>query len=330
MNKNYAIEGLRGILMIWIVLYHYTFVYNQLVMGKTVAFTPVFNNGGAVGVELFFVMSGFFLVGPLTNLGGGILDSLKWFSKRYWRLWPAYAISITITFLWMLLLPVPGRVVDFLSYICNLLFIAHPGVDYVDRAHWYIAALVELQFLTAVLCAIKNKKVRVYSLLGILVVLVLLGQASLRLGWERPIELNWFLTGAEGVLIGICIGLIKEYKICIPILGGLFLWLTHLSWLYAFYISLFCLCAYPINGRIDSIKDKILGNRVLAWIGGISFCWYLIHQNIGYSLMYYILPDRTSNLMFLVMPMIATLFFAIIVSFLSDRIIKQFSKKYES
>ena len=56
--------------MIWIVLYHYTFVYNQLVMGKTVAFTPVFNNGGAVGVELFFVMSGFFLVGPLTNLGG--------------------------------------------------------------------------------------------------------------------------------------------------------------------------------------------------------------------------------------------------------------------
>ena len=230
----------------------------------------------------------------------------------------------------MLLLPVPGRVVDFLSYICNLLFIAHPGVDYVDRAHWYIAALVELQFLTAVLCAIKNKKVRVYSLLGILVVLVLLGQASLRLGWERPIELNWFLTGAEGVLIGICIGLIKEYKICIPILGGLFLWLTHLSWLYAFYISLFCLCAYPINGRIDSIKDKILGKRVLAWIGGISFCWYLIHQNIGYSLMYYILPDRTSNLMFLVMPMIATLFFAIIVSFLSDRIIKQFSKKYES
>ena len=70
MNKNYAIEGLRGILMIWIVLYHYTFVYNQLVMGKTVAFTPVFNNGGAVGVELFFVMSGFFLVEPLTNLGG--------------------------------------------------------------------------------------------------------------------------------------------------------------------------------------------------------------------------------------------------------------------
>lgn len=222
----------------------------------------------------------------------------------------------------MLLLPVPGRVVDFPSYLCNLLFIAHPGVDYVDGAHWYIAALVELQLLIAILCAIKNKKFRLYSLLALLSLLVIYGQASLRLGWERPIELNWFLTGAEGVLIGICIGLIKEYKICIPILGGLFLWLTHLSWLYAFYISLFCLCAYPINGRIDIIKEKILGNSALAWIGGISYCWYLIHQNIGYSLMYYIFPDRTSVIIWLLLPILITFFMAILTKVVCNLITK--------
>ena len=58
--------------MIWIVLYHYTCVYNGLELGKSVAITPVFSNGGEVGVKLFFIISGFFSVEPLTNMGGGL------------------------------------------------------------------------------------------------------------------------------------------------------------------------------------------------------------------------------------------------------------------
>lgn len=215
----------------------------------------------------------------------------------------------------MLFLPVPGRVVDLSSFVCNLLFIAHPGVDYIDGAHWYVAALVELQLFIAIFYSIKNTKVRIYSLLGFLAVLVVLIQVLLRLGWECPLELYRFLNGSEGILIGICIGLIKEYKVCIPIFGVLVVWLTHLSWLYPFYIGLLFLCyIYQGNMKFGKIVGIVLGNRFLTWVGGMSYAWYLIHQNVGYSLIYHILPNGTTNKLWLALPILLTMLLAIVIN----------------
>lgn len=44
-KKNLGIQGLRGLLMIWIVLFHFTTRYGQLYPNK-INYTIEFSNGG--------------------------------------------------------------------------------------------------------------------------------------------------------------------------------------------------------------------------------------------------------------------------------------------
>lgn len=322
-KKNPSIEGLRGILMLWIVLFHYTFQYNGLALGKTVAFVPVFNHGGEVGVMLFLVISGYYMSRSIISVTGG---GEKWFFQRYLRLFSTYAVSVVVIWCWLWALPVPGRTVSTWTFICDLFLIAHPGIEYVDGAHWYIAALVEVQLLVAVICFIKPIKLRIYVLLFVFSVIVICKQIILRIGLNYSIELQRFMVGIEGSLIGMCIYLFKEYKVCIPILIVLILWFTHLSWLYALYIALFFLCVYQGNSKIEKVVEMVLGNRVLVWIGGISYAWYLIHQNIGYSIFYHFVPDNSGNLIWLLLTMLFTLGLAVIVGSLGNRIMQGIEK----
>ena len=104
MMKNNRIEGLRGLLILWIVLYHYTFRYNGL-FDKAIDFPLQFTNGGEVGVMMFFVISGY-LAGRSVLNGEGILNS---FLKRYWRLWKPYSMAVLFITLWCTLIHFPGR-----------------------------------------------------------------------------------------------------------------------------------------------------------------------------------------------------------------------------
>lgn len=59
MSRNILIDLLRIILLAWIVLFHYTVHYNK-VYGVDLPFRFTFENGGTVGVAIFFIISGFF------------------------------------------------------------------------------------------------------------------------------------------------------------------------------------------------------------------------------------------------------------------------------
>lgn len=74
MLKNNKLEGLRGLLMLWIVIFHYTTMYNVYV-DRPILFPIEFNNGGAVGVYMFFVISGYFMVSKILTGGGFFLLS---------------------------------------------------------------------------------------------------------------------------------------------------------------------------------------------------------------------------------------------------------------
>lgn len=54
--------------MIWIILFHYTTRYGQL-FSVDIPFS--FDNGGEIGVAVFFIISGFFLQKSLVNIKRG-------------------------------------------------------------------------------------------------------------------------------------------------------------------------------------------------------------------------------------------------------------------
>ena len=78
------IEGLRGVAILLVVLFH---------AGVSVL------SGGFVGVDVFFVLSGFFITGPLVRetVGSGRIDLADFYGRRAQRLMPALLVVLLAT-----------------------------------------------------------------------------------------------------------------------------------------------------------------------------------------------------------------------------------------
>ena len=129
--KNKGINSLKGILMLMIMFYHYTYRFQELYGISTIYF-PTLDTWGTFGVICFFIISGYFIFPKNPNISAKNL--LK---KRLARLIPAYLLCVTVTFVCINLVGLTNRAVGFADYIFNLLMLnGFIGVPYVDGAHW--------------------------------------------------------------------------------------------------------------------------------------------------------------------------------------------------
>ncbi|WP_279205121.1 acyltransferase family protein [Obesumbacterium proteus] len=89
MNKKelQSIQFLRAIAVILVVLFHYRFDADVLISNSSVVF---FN--GSIGVDLFFVISGFIIYYVTDNSRHGISDSISFIVKRVIRVFPPYLL----------------------------------------------------------------------------------------------------------------------------------------------------------------------------------------------------------------------------------------------
>ena len=88
------LQALRGIAAMVVVLYHGSRFFLQT---DGIAFGDyLFQSGGVMGVDLFFVISGFIMVYTTTNNNGSLEYSRGFFIKRFARVWPTYVILTLI------------------------------------------------------------------------------------------------------------------------------------------------------------------------------------------------------------------------------------------
>ena len=87
-NKIEALDALRGIAVIAVVLYHYSWFVHPLELS--------FLRRGYIGVDIFFIISGFLACYTTKSYGSSIKSSIKYLCLRLVRIYPAYFI-ITIT-----------------------------------------------------------------------------------------------------------------------------------------------------------------------------------------------------------------------------------------
>lgn len=326
-ERNYIIDLVRFLLILWIILFHYTIGYNGNALVKPILFPVSFNSGGPVGTTLFFILAGFFMgkklfIGQSINLK----EYLKYCLKRYFRFWPAYALAVIIIFAWLQLLPVPSLQVRWSEFLVNLFFIIHPG-SYVDGAHWFIAVLLVAQFVIFLVKFAPPQSTK-FSVSVREIVLsisfVFLGILSILLSGHNSLKLV-FIDSSIKIILGLFLySCVKERSRMHYV--QIFISTLFVSWLLRKYllafIPLYLMLVLIIQLR-PQIPSKI--GEVFGFLGDISFSWYLIHQNIGYSLLYHFCPIGNISLVWICFPLFATLLLAIIVHHASNSINKHIS-----
>jgi peptidoglycan/LPS O-acetylase OafA/YrhL len=120
-----ALTGLRAVAATWVVLFH----FKDQVAPYTdqVPFARALLDAGWIGVELFFVLSGFVIARSyLEELGRRwrTREAARFLFNRFARVWPAYAVVTVIAFVWLIGAKAVGLDSDVNA--------AHPSTDLVN------------------------------------------------------------------------------------------------------------------------------------------------------------------------------------------------------
>ena len=103
-----ALDGLRGIAIILVLLHHFTLLTPETSVGHAVVSLP---HLGWVGVDLFFVLSGFLITGVLVDARGSARYFSSFYARRTLRIFPLYYLVVFVS---LIVLPLFPRLYDLL------------------------------------------------------------------------------------------------------------------------------------------------------------------------------------------------------------------------
>jgi hypothetical protein len=303
MKKIDLIQALRGIAAMLVVLFHVRNVFN---VGQYNIGERLFGQG-AMGVDLFFIISGFIMVYTSSHREGA-KAAIKFMLNRVTRILPLYAL-ITIVFIsffnshgfnWW------RDKANILTFVKSMLFIpsdfhaAPPFYGYaLIMVGWTLCyeMLFYLMFAFALIFG-KYKWAILYTVFFILLVAVPLAFGNFRTDAFAQKEYRFaFLNFATSpmlleFLIGILIARLYTSDIHIPVRIGR--WLAYASIL--FFILMYGFEINPGHGPLryglrcfflvfallmlnKEIELKVPGS--MEFLGNISYSVYLLHSTIA-------------------------------------------------
>lgn len=285
-QKSNYITSLRGVGAICIVIYHYSCIFSNTMKSKIDWGLLTF------AVPMFFVLSAFFLYKKARDFKSVI----KLFIYRMLRLYPAYWMGVTITFIirkWFL----HEESINIFSYIANLtMFENILGIEAMDGVYWTL--VYEIALLGMLMGFIIVGKILQISIINhcnvCCLIWLLLGfcsQIYILISGHGSSSVRAILFGSSYIptfVIGLIlsdiylfnkqidgwmifnIGLSLIYEIVfmpkataiIAIIGATMVWLV-------------------VSGKYEKVISIFLKNKVLLFFGSISYPIYLCHRYIG-------------------------------------------------
>jgi peptidoglycan/LPS O-acetylase OafA/YrhL len=290
------IDGLRAIAITAVILYH---------------FFPTLMPGGFLGVDIFFVISGYLIskiiAGSLPNNKFNIVD---FYVRRIKRIFPALLIvcSIFLVYGWFVLLPDEfrqmGRYVSYGSMFCANLAL-YRDVGYFDVAgaqkplmHLWSLSVEEQFYLVWPLIlwgfwkVFKNRWIIsfiIFSILASYCLNIFLMGYKPNLAFYFPGSRMWELgagalaaylelfqkTGVEKVKNSY--SNLLSFLGVVLMIGSLFLLKnTHPWFVYLSFLPIFGAFCFILNTKV-TFTSKLLSLRPMVFIGLISYPMYLFH-----------------------------------------------------
>lgn len=295
-NQSYfpALDGLRAIAVLLVATFHIEGAHTFAALH------------GGVGVVIFFVLSGFLITSLLIEeeRRNGVVNLRAFYIRRTFRIFPAYYIVLALYFVLIVVLRVDHRRGEFMEafpyYLTYLQEIPHflfssrtGGAPF--RLSWSLGIEEKFYLLFPVLVFILTRSTRT-RVIGIVFVACVCTMMNLWIPWgllfapyafilygcllafarrERPRAFELLTNGwiSTGALVA-----------CLLLAGR---WNNVFAGLAA--IAVLPGLLTPTQGL-----PRVLESRPLAWLGRVSYGFYLLHQ-LGLNAARKLLPAETTH-----------------------------------
>jgi peptidoglycan/LPS O-acetylase OafA/YrhL len=297
-DRLYSIDLIRFIAALYVVFYHYGFRGFAKDNMSILQFSELesFSKYGYLGVDLFFIISGFVIIMSVRNS-----DLIDFGISRFTRLYPAFWVSVALTalvtfFYGGIIYNVSLKQVLFNLTMLNGFF----GVEHVDGVYWSLVVELKFYFLIAIVLffnKLKHIKIFGYILLAISILQLFLPFADA----PRFLQVIYYATFARWspyFIAGMFFYFIRSekeiLKNLIPIIIAYFVAIKYAlenvvyrSEVYghnfsAIVVVLLISIFFVVIFFISINKLKLLNRKVFLYMGILTYPLYLIHQNIGF------------------------------------------------
>ena len=301
------IDGLRAIAVLLVLFFHVGFNFFQ---------------GGYVGVDVFFVISGYLITRLIKEqVEDGSFDFGIFYERRARRLLPALIFTVIICFIPAIILFTPqhltrfgGEVLHSLTFISNFYYWKTTGYfdvasDFKPLLHtWSLCVEEQFYFVWPVLLVFMLKrfgqKKALFVMLALSVISLMMNKAHIdavaTVFYLAPYRVFEFGIGAS------LVWLIKKqssdfkFKDLSTAIGLLLIFyaataFTKETTFPSFNALIPCIgSALVIMGGEGKLGQFFLGNSLAQWFGRISYSIYLIHWPLIVFYKYYTLEELSS------------------------------------
>ncbi len=302
--RYYEIDLLRFIAASSVVLFHFTYRgyhSDRLSPVEYPRLGEIFKYGH-LGVELFFIISGYVV---LMSTQGKSLS--QFFTSRVMRLYPAYWVACTITFLVVWLFgpavntpgwsPVLNTSVK--DYLFNMTMLqSFFNIGHIDGVYWTLTVELVFYFLISLLISFKWLKHLPLTLTVWLFYCALVGPAVN----AGPFSFLLFPRFAPFFIAGMAFYLLQnnqssQWKIyCILLIAYLLALRSARASLeetinafqqpFSLVATLLIISVFFIVFLlVAKRKFKLKQSNWLVWAGALTYPMYLLHHNIGYIIL---------------------------------------------
>jgi peptidoglycan/LPS O-acetylase OafA/YrhL len=310
------LDGFRGLAIIPVLIYHFSNLYPPDRHSIDLTIYSIFK-AGWVGVDLFFVLSGFLITGILVDTRNATNHFSAFYGRRVLRIFPLYYMALVVLFL--VLPAVSSRLADvyartiqdqawFWLYASNWYFAKEGGIGNTPGGYFWSLAVEEQFYLVwpFMIYHLSGRRLMYFTLcvffLSPTIRLILLSNGysaaavycmtvthmeGLAIGSFIAVMLRSGVFEFDGVSVaalrlacGVIIALLVGFSVKF---GNFYFWEDWVAGvpLTALSVLFASLLLLLVNARPDSLMFRFFDGRVLRSFGNLSYALYVIHVPLG-------------------------------------------------